>query len=80
MNRSKQGTDGAEHHEAAVAFVKAAVDLRDSASLVVALGSSGIRKGLIELDDGSGDLQRRIRFLMDDIESSFRKIRSKLGA
>ena len=62
MNRSKQSTDGAEHHgAAAVNFVQAAVDLRDSASLVVALGRSGIRKSLIELDDGSGNLQRSFR-------------------
>lgn len=81
MNRSKQTPDGSEHHETAtVDFVQAVIHLRDSASLVVELGRHGMRKGLIELDDGTGDLQRRILVLMDDVESSFRTIRRKLGA
>lgn len=58
-------------------FVQALVSLRDRADTVVWLGRQGIRRGIAELDD-SGDLQRRMLFLMNDIEGSFRTIRQKM--
>lgn len=81
MNLSTQIHDGAERHETAMAdFVQAVNHLRQSASLVVKLGRQEFRNGIGELDDGSGDLERRILVLMDDIESSFRTIRRKLSS
>ena len=81
MNRLKQSPAEARRHEPAVGdFVRSLGDLRERSCLVVELGRQGIRKGVIELDDGTGDIQRRILVLMDSVESSFRTIRRKLGA
>jgi hypothetical protein len=53
------------------------LNLRDRAATVVALGRQGIKGGIAELDD-SGELQRRILFLMNDIERGFRTSRRKM--
>jgi hypothetical protein len=81
MTRSTRTPNGSKPHESATAdFTRAVSDLRDRASAVVKLGRQGIRSGIVELDRGSGDLERKILVLMDDIESSFRTIRRRLGA
>lgn len=81
MARSTRTPTGAEPHETATAeFVRAVNHLRDRSSVVVKLGRQGFRNGIVDLDGGSGDLERKILVLMDDIESSFRTIRRKLGA
>ena len=80
MSRSKQSSAGAQSQDPAAAdFVRSLVDLRERSCIVVELGREGIQKSLIELDDGTGDLQRRILVLMGNVESSFRMISRKLG-
>lgn len=81
MTRPVHTPNSAERHETATAeFVRAVNHLRDRSSVVVKLGRQGIRNGIVDLDGGSGDLERKILVLMDDIESSFRTIRRNLGA
>ena len=81
MKHSTHSVERNERHDMAmVAFVLEIADLSARAASVLKLGRQGILNGLIELDDGTGDLQRRILVLMDDVEGSFRTIRRKLGA
>lgn len=81
MNSSTQNPHGAENQKTAMAdFVRAVIDLRASASLVCELGPRATRKALIELDYGTGDLEKKILVLMVDIESSFRTIRRELSS
>lgn len=81
MKHLTQSVERSERHDMAmVDFVQEIADLSARVDSVLKLGRQGILNGLIELDDGTGDLQRRILVLMDDVEGSFRTIRRKLGA
>ena len=68
------------HDMTIVDFVTEVADLSARAASVLKLGRQGILDGLVELDDGTGDLPRKVLVLMDDVQSSFRTIRRKLGA
>ena len=61
------------------AFLAELSILRVRAMAVAKLRRGTIVKGLAELDSNTGELQAKVLRLMDEIETSFRIIRRKLG-
>jgi hypothetical protein len=78
-NSSRRDPRSRTSDRATIQFIESLADLRGHASQVIKLGGKRIRTVLDELDDGTGDLPRRVLFLMNDIEENFRSIRLKLG-
>ena len=78
-NSTSRAPRSRRRDEATAQFVESLADLRHHASQVVKLGRKRIGMAFTELDDGTGDLPRRVLLLMDNIEESFQTIRHKFG-